>query len=88
MRFVKNLTVAAVLLAGLTFAASADATGARMGDCIQKGSQVTSAIEAAQPGQAADTARDLARSARQFCANGMYDRGVALYTKALSLLGK
>ena len=48
--------------------------------------QVASAIDAAQPGQAKDDARVLQRAGRDYCAVSMYEKGVARYSKALTLL--
>lgn len=84
----KALTIATVLVAGLGFAASASAGDARMSDCVHMAKQASTAIDAAQPGDTTDQAKDLVRNARSFCATSQYDRGVALYSKALSLLGK
>jgi hypothetical protein len=50
--------------------------------------QVAAALEAAQPGQQADTARVQANAGRNFCAIGLYPLGVARYSKALQVLGK
>jgi hypothetical protein len=88
MTFMKSIAAASILVASLGFAACASADDAKMADCVQKAKEVTMAIQAAQPGQSTDQARDIARNARALCTNTYYDRGVAQYSKALTLLGK
>jgi hypothetical protein len=87
MSMFKHIAIASVLVAGLGFAATANAEEARLSDCIQMAKQVSTAMEAAQPSQTTDQARNLARNARMYCTSNMYERGVALYSKALTLLG-
>lgn len=85
---VRTFAVMTVVIAGLGFAASASAADAKMVDCIHMARQVSSALEAATPGVATDRAKELARSARNFCSSNRYDNGVALYSKALTVLTK
>lgn len=88
MTIVKSLAIASVLAASLGLSVTANATDATRSDCIQMARQVSTALETAQPGDTADQARSLAKSARNFCNSSYYDRGVALYEKALGLLSK
>lgn len=88
MTIVKSLAIASVLVAGLGLSVSADAAQSTRSDCIHMGRQVATALEAAQPGDATDQARAMAKDARSYCNASYYDRGVSLYEKALSLLGK
>jgi hypothetical protein len=87
MTLMKHVALASVVIVGLSFAASADAGDAKMIDCIHMAKQVSTAIDTAKPGDAAEQARSMARDARKFCSSNMYGRGVSLYTKALALLG-
>jgi len=81
-----SLAAAAAVCAAFVLAPAANASG--LNDCIQMGKQANEALNAAQPGQAADAARAQITAGRTFCASGMYVQGVARYTKALQLLGK
>lgn len=83
-----NLKTIAIVAAGFAFAAAAQAGDAKLTDCVQMAKQVSVAMDTAQPGGSVDQARDIVRNARSYCATSQYDRGVALYSKALSLLGK
>ncbi|MGB8602264.1 MAG: hypothetical protein WCD42_08725 [Rhizomicrobium sp.] len=84
----KTLTIATVLIAGFGFAVSASAGDAKLADCVHMAKQASTAMDTAQPGDSTDQAKDLVRNARSYCATSQYDRGVALYSKALNLLGK
>jgi hypothetical protein len=79
---------AVLTLATLAVAPVANAADARLSDCTSMAKQVAAALEAAQPGQQADTARVQANAGRNFCAIGLYPLGVARYSKALQVLGK
>lgn len=85
---VRTFTVMTVLVAGIGFAAAAGAADAKMNDCVHMAKQVSVALETAQPSEATDQAKDLARNARAYCSISKFDNGVALYSKALTLLGK
>lgn len=88
MFFGKKAALAAAAFTGLMFASAAYAADANVGDCIHMSKQVTTAIDAAQPGQAKDGALAQQRSGSSFCAAAMYKSGVAHYAKALELLGQ
>jgi hypothetical protein len=79
---------ALVALSTLALAPAANAADARLTDCVHLAKQVSSALEAAQPGTTTDQAREQASAARSFCSSQMYSAGVARYNKALQLLGK
>lgn len=85
---VRTLALATALVAGFGFAAAANAGEAKLADCLNMAKQVTTALETAQPGAATDQARDMARNARAYCTSSRYGNGVALYSKALTALGK
>lgn len=85
---VRTLALATALVAGLGFTVAANAGDAKLVDCLNMAKQVTTALEAAQPGATTDQARDMARNARTYCSSSRYDNGVALYSKALTALGK
>jgi hypothetical protein len=84
MKFVFAL----VALSTLAFVPAANAADAHLTDCVQLSKQVSAALEAAQPGNSTDAARQQASAGRSFCGSQMYVQGVAHYTKALQLLGK
>ena len=88
MLFGKKAVFAAAAFTGLMFVSAAYAADASVGDCVHMSKQVASALDAAQPGQAKDDARALQSAGRNFCAFSMYEKGVAQYTKALTLLGR
>jgi hypothetical protein len=79
---------ALIALSTLAFAPAANASDARLTDCVQIAKQVTAALETAQPGTSTDAARQQASMGRSYCGTQMYAQGVAHYSKALQLLGK
>jgi len=81
MKLIGMCVIAALALASAASAAS-------VSDCVQFSKQVSQALAEAQPGDTTSQARTEANSGRSFCASGMYEQGVARYTKALQLLGK
>ena len=83
-----NFVFALVALSTLAFVPAANAADARLIDCLQLSKQVSAALEAAQPGNSTDAARQQASAGRSFCGSQMYAQGVARYSKALQLLGK
>ena len=87
MSFVKHVAIASILIGVLGFAVPANAADAKLSDCIQMAKQVSVAINSAQSSENTEQAKDMARNARTFCSANMYGRGVALYGKALTLLG-
>jgi hypothetical protein len=87
MKFANRAALIA-MFATFAFAPAASAADAHMSDCIHLAKQVSQAIDSAQPGQAADQARQQANAGRSYCASSMYAQGVAHYSKALQLLGK
>lgn len=88
MFFGKKAVFAAAAFTGLMFTSAAYAADAKLGDCVHMSKQVASAIDAAQPGQTKDNALALQSAGRGFCAVSMYEKGVARYAKALTLLGQ
>jgi len=85
----KFATLTATLaIAMFALAPAASAADARLSDCIQMAKKVSAALDIAQPGTAADQARDQADVGRNYCAARLYAQGVAHYSKALQLLGK
>ena len=88
MLFGKKAVFVTAAFTGLMVACAAYAADANLSGCIQMSKQVASAIDAAQPGKAKDDAVARQSAGRGFCAVSMYEKGVARYTKALSLLGQ
>jgi hypothetical protein len=86
MFFTKKVALVSVaaICATLTFAPIANAAG--LSDCLHMAKQAQSALESAQPGTKTEDARNEVRFGRDYCANSMYERGVAHYAKALELL--
>jgi hypothetical protein len=83
----RNLKWAAVALlsSGIVFAGSANA--ADMGACAHMATAVRSAIESnASSANLADAQKEQGLG-RDWCANGLYDRGISHYQHALDLLG-
>ncbi len=78
-------TAIAVLSSGLVFAGAASA--ADMGACAHMATQVKSAVEAnGQSANLADARKEQSLG-RDWCSNGLYDRGISHYERALDLLG-
>jgi hypothetical protein len=75
----------AVLSSGIVFAGSASA--ADMGACAHMATVVKSAIESnATSANLADAQKEQ-DFGRDWCSNGLYDRGISHYQRALDLLG-
>jgi hypothetical protein len=86
MNFVK--ATAAVAFAAVVFAGSSAFAQERantMG-CLHASKQVSDALAANPQSPNSKDASDEQRAGREFCMNGVYDRGVAHYEKALDLL--
>jgi hypothetical protein len=83
----RNLKWAAIALlsSGIVFAGSASA--ADVGTCTHMATAVKSAIEAnGSSANLADAQKEQSLG-RDWCANGLYDRGISHYQHALDLLG-
>jgi hypothetical protein len=83
-----KFALALVALSAIALAPAANASDARLTDCVQMAKQVSAALESAQPGTSTDAARQQANVGRSYCGSQMYTQGVAHYSKALQLLGK
>ena len=88
MKFAKRTAFASIAAVCATLAFAPTASAAGISDCVHMAKQVSSALDAAQPGQATDDARTQANAGRSYCASSMFAQGVARYSKALQLLGK
>lgn len=56
--------------------------------CLDMSHHVTQALSDSQQSENYKAARDEQSTARQFCQSGVYDKGIAHYSRALELLGK
>jgi hypothetical protein len=86
MFFTKNAALASVAAVCATLIFAPIANAASVSDCLHMAKQAQSALESAQPGAKTEDARNEARFGRDYCANSMYEQGVAHYAKALELL--
>jgi hypothetical protein len=89
MRFLS--IAAATIVLSLSAAALSGPVGAaetgNLYNCTQLGSQVDHALASNTQSPSYDAAKKEKGYGRDFCANGLYDRGVMHYAQALKLLG-
>lgn len=82
-------SLCAIALAGAVISSAASAQEpASMAGCLHMSKQVNSALASNQQSPSYTQARDAQKVGQEFCASGMYARGVASYEQALSELGQ
>lgn len=89
MTFARHVAVAAFLCAGTTLvsaAAVADEPDNTIG-CLHMSKSVSDALAANPQSPNFKEATDEEKAGRQFCMSGVYNIGIAHYSKALDLLG-